>query len=177
MDFAFSQLPVRVVRAVERRSAGARRAGFRVRWASTRRVDPLSEWGFDRGTAVDRYYIQRFLDSHRDLVHGRTLEVKEDLYASDLGAERVDVLDVDPDNSAATIVGDLCDPATLPAETFDAAIVTQTLQLVPDPVAGLRTVLRALRPGAAALVTVPAMSRLAGDWDRWRWTPRGLEEL
>lgn len=142
-----------------------------------RRLDPLSEWGFDRGTAVDRYYIERFLRGHRELIHGRTLEVKEDLYATGLGAEQVDVLDIDPTNPLATIVGDVCDPATLPVEAFDAAIVTQTLQLLPDPVAGLRNVLRALRPRAAALVTVPAMSRLAGDWDRWRWTARGLQDL
>lgn len=170
-------LPVRVLRAVEKRSTLARRVKFRMRWASTRRIDPVSEWGFDRGTAVDRYYIERFLHEHRDLVHGRTLEVKEDLYATGLGAEQVDVLDIDPKNPAATIVGDVCDPLTLPVGAFDAAIVTQTLQLVPDPVAGLQNVLRALRPGAAALVTVPAMSRLAGDWDRWRWTARGLRDL
>ena len=142
-----------------------------------RRLKPMSEWGSDRGIPIDRYYIERFLRTHRDLVRGRTLEVKEDLYATDLGAARVEVVDIDPTNAAATIVGDLCDPATLPVGAFDAAIVTQTLQLLPDPVAGLRTVLHALRPGAAALVTVPAMSRLAGDWDRWRWTPRGLEDL
>ncbi|ADB73195.1 class I SAM-dependent methyltransferase [Geodermatophilus obscurus] len=177
MDSAPTRLPIRVLRAVERRSALARRAKFRIRWAGTRRLDPLSEWGFDRGTAVDRYYIERFLQEHRDLVHGRTLEVKEDLYASSLGAEQVDVLDIDPTNPEATIVGDVCDPATLPEGTFDAAIVTQTLQLVPDPVAGLQNVLRALRPRATALVTAPAMSRLAGDWDRWRWTARGLQDL
>ncbi len=177
MDNALTRLPIRVLRAVERRSALARRAKFRLRWASIRRLEPLSEWGFDRGTAVDRFYIERFLQEHRDLVHGRTLEVKEDLYATSLGAEQVDVLDIDPTNPEATIVGDVCDPATLPEGTFDAAIVTQTLQLVPDPVTGLRNVLRALRPGAAALVTVPAMSRLAGDWDRWRWTARGLQDL
>ncbi|MGY1831685.1 methyltransferase domain-containing protein [Geodermatophilus sp. SYSU D01180] len=177
MDSPLTRLPVRVLRAVEKRSPLARRAKFRLRWAGVRRLDPLSEWGFDRGTAVDRHYIERFLREHRDLVRGRTLEVKEDLYATGLGAAQVDVLDIDPTNPEATIVGDVCDPATLPEGTFDAAIVTQTLQLVPDPVAGLRNVLRALRPGAAALVTVPAMSRLAGDWDRWRWTARGLQDL
>lgn len=177
MESPLTRLSIRVLDAAEKRSAVVRKARFRTRWAGMRRIDPLSEWGFDRGTAVDRYYIERFLQTHRDLVHGRTLEVKEDLYATGLGAERVEVLDIDPTNPDATIVGDLCDPATLPVGTFDAAIVTQTLQLVPDPAAGLRTVLHALRPGGAALVTVPAMSRLAGDWDRWRWTARGLQDL
>ncbi len=159
------------------RSALARRLSFRLRWNSTRRTDPLSEWGFERGTAVDRHLIEGFLLEHRELVRGRVLEVKEDLYASRLGAASVDVLDIDAANPLATIVGDLCDVATLPEEAFDAAVVTQTLQLVPDPAAAVANLLRALRPGGAALVTVPSVSRLAGDFDRWRWTALGFREL
>ncbi|MGY1790058.1 class I SAM-dependent methyltransferase [Geodermatophilus sp. SYSU D00803] len=159
------------------RSALARRLSFRFRWSSTRRTDPLSEWGFERGTAIDRHLIEQFLHQHRDLVHGRVLEVKEDLYASALGAASVEVLDVDPANPLATIVGDLSDPETLPEDAFDAAVVTQTLQYVPDPVAALTHLLHALRPGAAALVTMPFTSRLSGEYDRWRWTVLGFSDL
>jgi len=105
------------------------------------------------------------------------LEVKEDLYATRLGAQRVDILDVDPANRVATIVGDMCDPQTLPVETFDVAVVTQTLQLLPDPRQALVNLRECLRPGGVLLVTVPCMSRLAGEWDRWRWTPRGFEDV
>ncbi len=174
---ALRTLRRRVTGAVASRSALARRLAFRLRWSGTRRTDPLSEWGFERGTAVDRHLIEQFLVEHGDLVHGRVLEVKEDLYASRLGATGVEVLDIDPANPLATIVGDLCDRTTLPAQGFDAAIVTQTLQLVPDPAAALVNLLHALRPGGAALVTVPTVSRLAGDQDRWRWTALGFREL
>ncbi|SFO10132.1 Methyltransferase domain-containing protein [Geodermatophilus obscurus] len=174
---ALRSLRRRATGAVASRSALARQLSFRLRWSSTRRTDPLSEWGFERGTAVDRHLIEEFLHEHRDLVHGRVLEVKEDLYASVLGAARVEVLDIDPANPLATIVGDLCDRDTLPEQEFDAAVVTQTLQLVPDPVAALANLLAALRPGGAALVTVPSLSRLAGDQDRWRWTALGFREL
>jgi SAM-dependent methyltransferase len=67
-------------------------------------------------------------------------------------------------------------PGTVPPGGFDAAIVTQTLQLVSDPGAALRHLLAGLRPGGALLLTVPVVSRLANDADRWRWTPRGLRE-
>ncbi len=167
----------RVTGAVTARSPLARQLSFRLRWSGTRRTEPLSEWGFERGTAVDRHLIERFLVEHGDLVHGRVLEVKEDLYASRLGAADVEVLDIDAGNPLATIVGDLCDRGTLPEQGFDAAVVTQTLQLVPDPVAALANLLAALRPGGAALVTVPSLSRLAGDQDRWRWTALGFREL
>jgi SAM-dependent methyltransferase len=163
--------------AVVSRSAIARRASFRLRWSSTRRLDALSEWGFERGTAVDRYYIERFLQEHRELVRGRVLEVKADVYASSLGASTVDILDIEVSNPLATILGDVCDKETLPPEAFDCEIVTQTLQFVPDPRLALENLLGALRPGCTALVTVPSVSRLDGDWDRWRWTARGFEDL
>jgi SAM-dependent methyltransferase len=150
---------------------------LRYRWASLRRIDPISEWGFERGTPVDRWYIERFLERHKHLVHGRVLEVKEDLYATRLGAREVDILDIDPSNPAATIVGDLGSAATLPARRFDVAIVTQTLQLLADPANAVVHLVETLVPGGALLVTVPSVSRLAGEWDRWRWTPAGLRQL
>ncbi len=159
------------------RSRLARRLTFRARWTSTRRVDPLTEWGFERGQPVDRWYIDGFLTGAAALVSGHVLEVKEDLYATELGAGSVDVLDIDPENPAATVVGDVCDPSTLEPARYDAVIFTQTLQLVPDPTAALANLRRALRPGGVLLVTVPCLSRSAGPADRWRWTPFGFEEL
>jgi SAM-dependent methyltransferase len=126
---------------------------------------------------VDRWYIEEFLRERSSAVRGHVLEVKSDLYATTLGATRVDVLDIDPDNPHATVIGDICDPATLAEGRYDAAVITQTLQLVPDPAAALHTLLRSLRPGGTLLLTVPAVSRLAGPFDRWRWTPRGLQDL
>lgn len=148
-----------------------------MRWSSARRLDPLSEWGFERGEPLDRWYIRQFLTSNAHLVRGHVLEVKEDLYGTSLGADRVDVLDIDPTNPLATVVGDVCDPATLASGRYDAAIVTQTLQLVAAPGQALVNLQRSLRPGGVLIVTVPCMSRLAGSSDRWRWTPLGLQEL
>src|SRR4029453_14668409 len=47
-------------------------------WLGTlRRTRPLSnDFGYDRGTPVDRYYIERFLARHQSDVKGRVLEVK-----------------------------------------------------------------------------------------------------
>ena len=43
-----------------------------------RRTSPLSDvWGFDRGTPVDRYYIECFLEGQRRDITGRILEVAE----------------------------------------------------------------------------------------------------
>jgi SAM-dependent methyltransferase len=166
-----------LLRPVVRHVPGARRAYLTARFGDLGRTAPLTNWGSQRGLPVDRWYIQDYLDNHSADVSGRVLEVKSDLYGSRLGASVVDVVDIDPANPRATVIGDLCDPATLDHGRYDAAIVTQTLQLVSDPEAALRNVLRSLRLRGVLLITVPCLSRLVGDIDRWRWTPAGLQQL
>lgn len=113
---------------------------------------PLSDvWGEDRGTPIDRHYIEAFLETHAVDVKGHVLEVQEDDYSSRFGGDRVtrqDVLNLDSSNPRATIIGDLAVPATLPAGQFDCIILTQTLHLVFDMAAAIANIHRALRPGA-----------------------------
>src|SRR5262249_24112974 len=69
------------------------------------------------------------------------------------------------------IVGDLADPATLPAGQFDCIILTQTLHLVFDMAAAIANMRRGLRPGGVLLITVPGISPVGpgGDYD-WYWS-------
>jgi SAM-dependent methyltransferase len=157
-----------------------RRATRALRFAAVRRRRPLSDgWGFDRGLPIDRYYIEAFLTRHAGDIRGRVLEVKDALYTRRFGrgVESVDVLDVDPANSAATIVADLAHADPIPDATYDAVVLTQTLQFIPDVRAAIGHVHRILRPGGVALVTVPAVSKLARQPDYWRFTPLGAREL
>lgn len=107
--------------------------GFRrpVRLGSLRRTTPVSDhWGYDRGTPIDRYYIESFLNEHRADVRGACVEVRDTRYTDRFGSSvtRADVLDVDAGNPHATIVVDLADTAAAPSERFDCFILTQTLQ-------------------------------------------------
>ena len=132
----------------------------RVSWGRLRRMQPVSDdWGLERGTPVDRVYIEQFLERHAEDVRGRVLEIHDTRYTRAYGGARVtssDVLDINSQNREATIVADLAGEESLPAQRFECAIVTQTLQFVG-------------RPG-----------RVDPDWrdtDLWRFTPRGLETL
>lgn len=146
---------------------------------------PLSNnWGYDRGTPIDRYYIEGFLDGHASDIRGRVLEIQEDDYSRRFGGDRVthqDILNVDTSNPRATIIGDLGDPATLPEEQFDCIVLTQTLHLVFDMAAALANLHRALRPGGVLLVTVPGITPLdrVEFLDSWYWslTAPALERL
>src|SRR5215475_200329 len=92
-------------------------------WLGTiRRTVPLSDWyGYDRGTPVDRYYIERFLEEHRQDISGRVLEVKDSSYTNryGIGVQRRDVLDIDRTNPHATIIADLTAADGIPSDQFD----------------------------------------------------------
>jgi SAM-dependent methyltransferase len=143
-----------------------------VRFGSLRRSTPISRrWGKDRGTPIDRYYIERFLASHAADIRGHVLEIGFATYTRRFGGGAVtksDVLHVAPGNPAATIVADLAEGDELPSDTFDCIILTQTLQFIYEVRAAARTVARILKPGGVLLVTVGGLSQLS-RWDSERW--------
>jgi len=145
---------------------------------------PVSDrWGWDRGKPVDRYYIEQFLEAHAADVRGRVLEVKDSDYSRqyDRGATRMDVLDLDPSNPAATIIADLAVGDGIPAGAFDCFVLTQTLQLIYDVRAAIVQCHRLLAPGGVLLATVPVVSRIVHDdgleWDYWRFTGASCRRL
>lgn len=143
-----------------------------VRFGSLWRLKPISRlFGFDRGLCIDRYYIEQFLSVHLSDIQGRTLEVGEDTYTREFGGDRVkgsDVLHVVEGNPKATIVADLACGDSIPSDTFDCVIFTQTLQHIYDVRAAIRTLHRILKPGGVSLVTVPGISQISRyDMDRW----------
>lgn len=140
---------------------------------------PLSAiYGFDRGTPIDRYYIESFLQAHAGDISGRVLELVDDHYSKRFGGSaitRQDILDLDARNPRATIIGDLTSDGTLPTAEFDCIILTQTLQLIFDLQAAVTRLRRALRPGGVLLVTVPGITPVdRNEWsDRWYWSMTG----
>lgn len=145
------------------------------------RLTPISRaFGTDRGLAIDRYYVHAFLDAHRADIRGRVLEIGEDTYTRRYGGDRVtrsDVLHVHDRNRKATIVGDLAHAPHIPDDSFDCIILTQTLQLVFDVHAAVRTLRRILAPGGVLLLTVPGISQVSTgqEWgSTWCWAFTGV---
>ncbi|MBC7912556.1 MAG: glycosyltransferase [Pyrinomonadaceae bacterium] len=140
------------------------------------RTTPFStQFGYDRGGPVDRYYIENFLEQNKERIKGRVLEIGDNEYTLRFGEHRIqqsDILHVNERNQKATFIGDLSDAPVLPDDSFDCIILTQTLHLIYQHQKALATCYRVLKPGGILLLTVPGISHIdQGEWkDIWLWS-------
>jgi hypothetical protein len=134
------------------------------------KLQPISpNFGIDRGVPIDRYYIEKFLDEHRNKVRGTVLEIADSRYTRRFGDDRVTqplTLHVH-EGQGADIVCDLS--RECPREAFlDCFILTQTLPFVYDFRSLIRNSLKMLKPGGSVLVTAGGVSQISRD-DLERW--------
>jgi SAM-dependent methyltransferase len=147
-------------------------------------LEPLSDhYGLDRGTPVDRRYIERFLSTRHRVIRGTVLEIQDSSYTTRFGEDQVSqsvVVDIDATNPNATLIADLQLPDALPPDSYDCIILTQTLHLLRRPGVCVANCFAALRPGGVLLATAPSVSRVSPTYpqdDFWRFTPAGIAEL
>lgn len=143
-----------------------------VNMGQLRRLEPMSrDFGYSRGTPVDRHYIEQFLHEKQALIRGSVLEIGTDMYTRRFGGERVtssDVLHVTERNPGVTIVADLTDETAIEPDRVDCVILTQTLMFIYDLQATVRNVRRIPRPGGVVLATATGISPISRvDMDRW----------
>lgn len=146
----------------------------KVRFGDLRRTDPICrEYGFERGKPIDRYYIERFLTDHGHLITGSVLEIGERTYTEAFGngVTRSDMLHVS-DPEGATYVADLADAPNVPSNSYDCIIMTQTLHMIFDMKAAVRSIYRILKPGGVLLCTSPGITQVADPgWNHtWYWS-------
>ncbi|WP_187264256.1 glycosyltransferase [Pontibacter beigongshangensis] len=140
------------------------------------RLTPFSrDFGYDRGGAIDRYYIENFLQGEATCIKGRVLEIGDNEYTMKFGGGKVsksDIFHVNDENPQATLIGDISNAPQIPDNTFDCIILTQTLHLIYDFKGALATCHRILKPGGALLLTVPYITSIAKDeWGAtWYWS-------
>lgn len=146
-------------------------------------LKPVSRrWGYERGTAIGRWYLDRLLEEHRADVTGVVLEIKNRRYTEGVGHDVIvaDVLDIDPTNTLANIVVDLAQADCVPADKYDCFILTETLQYIFDLQSAIGHAHRVLKPGGILLAGVPNISPQDSELaevDCWRFTKRGCELL
>ena len=140
-------------------------------------------FGEERGTPVDRYYIDNFIESNKNKVRGNVMEIGDDSYTKRFGSN--------VDNSYVlhalglgdnAIKGDLVSGEGLNTEFLDCFICTQTIQMIYDVDRAVKNMYCSLKPGGSALVTLHGISQLSmADYDRWgeywRFTKKSAEIL
>lgn len=148
-------------------------------------IEPVSrKFGFDRGTPIDRIYIDKFLKENSSFIQGNILEISQDTYTKKFGnnINKIDVLHAVEGNPDATIVGDLSTGKNIPVNEYDCIILVQTLQVIYDFNSVIKNCYKALKEGGVLLLTVPGISQISRyDMDRWgdywRFTSKSIKEI
>ena len=148
-----------------------RRAVIPNNWLNLRKIEPISRvFGFDRGTPIDRVYIEHFLNINKQYIQGVVCEIADNSYSKKYGSnvKAYEILHYTNDNPRATIVGDLTDISTLPQNRVDCFILTQTLNFIYDFKSAIKGVHYMLKKDGVVLATVSGISQISRyDMDRW----------
>lgn len=125
--------------------------------------NPVSRYfGAERGTPIDRYYIDHFLKNHQQLIRGDVLEVEDALYTKAYGGSIVKnsiVMDVNATSSNVTFNGNLETGEGIRAEIADCFILTQTLMYIFDVKAAAHNIEKLLKKGGSVLITCSGISQ------------------
>jgi hypothetical protein len=143
----------------------------KVDWRNLRSVNPVSTvFGIDRGTPIDRYYIEKFLSNNKQFIRGNVLEIAENVYSkkfAQIGAN-FEILHATKDNPKATIIGDLTDPNSLPENKIDCFICTQTLNFIYDFKKAIEGSYYLLKKDGVMLATLAGITQISRyDMERW----------
>ena len=151
------------------------------RWGNLRRTTPFSSsFGFDRGTAVDRYYLHAFLKRHADSISGRVLEIQSPGHANLFGRGIVEAHGIDIDgHHKPTYHCDLAQAeGVVPSDYYDCFLLPNTLSVLKDIDECLRQALRVVKPGGVILASTGCLTPLVADYpEYWHPTKAGWEVL
>jgi SAM-dependent methyltransferase len=149
-----------------------------VKFGDLNALGPVSRaFGWERGTPIDRLYIDAFLDRHRGDIRGEILEVGELRYVQKFGQPDVGGSILVPTLNAAkcsgraaqVIVADLSKPETLPEGKFDCFVCTQTFNFIYDVRGAIAGAYRLLKTKGVLLGTVAGYCAQVSRYDAARW--------
>jgi len=148
-----------------------RRIWLPVNWYNLRSTIPISSiFGLDRGTPIDRVYIEYFLEQNKRFIKGDVVEIGENTYTKKFGLLDCNslVFHFDKTNKEADIIGDLTNYKDLPKNKVDCFIITQTLNFIYDYKSAIIGIDRMLKKNGVALITVAGLVNISKyDYERW----------
>lgn len=151
------------------------------RWGNLRRVEPFSiDFGFDRGTPIDRFYLHRFFDQNRRSITGDVLEIQTPMYTRVFGdnVRQADSVDINP-AANSTYICDLAEAdGVIPSDRYDCFLLPNTLCVLRQIEPCLQQALRVVKPGGVILAATAGFVPLTPDYpDYWHLSADGWREL
>lgn len=146
-------------------------------------VKPFSTaFGMEKGRAVDRYYIEKFIEQYQLDIKGTVMEIADNRYTKEFGGDKVDkeiIIHIKGWGCNA-IKGNLETGEGLSDNMADCLICTQTLQFIYDIERAAKNIYKILKPGGVALITVPGIKYLSeydnNNWgEKWSFTEGSMK--
>jgi len=141
------------------------------------RKEPFSRvFALDRGTAIDRRFMEDFLSSHQHNIQGNVLEIGDDQYTYQFGINLTSTsILAGPENSSRSSCYpypfyDLTAHHSLDAVgTYDCVIATNVLNFIYDFKGAIQGLAKLTQPDCGVLLaTVAGVSQISRfDYDRW----------
>ncbi|WP_034445639.1 class I SAM-dependent methyltransferase [Butyrivibrio sp. AE2032] len=145
---------------------------------------PVSErYGMELGTAIDRVYIEKFLQKNADCIVGDIGEFASDNYIKRFSS-RIDNKYIFHVNGWGdnVIQADFSKAEDVSENLLDCLICTQTIQFIFEIDKAVSNIYRVLKKGGTALVTGHGLAQLSlydyRNWgEYWRFTNMSMKKL
>jgi SAM-dependent methyltransferase len=132
-----------------------------------------NDFGFSRGTPIDRYYLNRFLKLNKKYIKGVGLEFGSDTYLKkyNSGITNFNVFTsiLDKSKKKHLIKGDLSDFENLPLEKYDCIVCTNVLNFIYDIDFAVKGIYKMLKKNGTCLVSLAGFSTHISRYDMDRW--------
>ena len=120
------------------------------------------QFATERGTPIDRFYIDDFLRDNSNYIIGTVLEIEDNIYTMKYGGNKVKktlIMDVDSKDEKIDFNCNLESGEGIQEAIADCFICTQTLMYIYDLNSAAKNILRLLKPGGIALITCSGLSQ------------------
>jgi hypothetical protein len=151
-------------------------------WGLFKRTNAICpDFGSNRGTPVDRYYLDQFIDSIKPDVTGHVLEIgghptNRDKFGF-VNSDTYTVADL-IDYGHPHVCGDIQNVDLFPPNSFDTIVLFNVLEHVAEPQRAVHNIYRWLKPNGKVFCMVPNAQRVHhAPKDYWRPMPDALDHI
>ncbi len=149
-------------------------------------MKPISRrCGYERGTPIDRYYIEKFLDSNQKYIQNKVMEVADNQYTCRYSKNIKEALIMHVegwDKDVVQINLETGNGVAKYANSIDCFICTQTIQMIYDIKTAMKNIYKMLKQDGTALITIAGIAGISlydyYNWgEYWRVTPKALRMI